>query len=301
MHGRKGLWAVIAVLFVCAAVAAVLVAAHWLSPANKRLNNVDRVLASQYDVVSADPERIHYLPDAANSPEGAGFTCTGLAYDATSNTFWAGNYGKLHPQDNEIHPSLVNLSFDFSTVLKEIQLESYDGINVQGVAFDSSNQSIWYADGKSIINIDQTGTRQMSFTLGQYSAYIPNGLTYDASTDTLYVLCYYSYLLHYSKQGTLLDVARCAYADQDQLCSINGANLGFSLGASYRKDDINFCIHDADHLAIKAAYQLRQSYAIEGVFYLDGYLYVLNDGLYHQAKIAKNYVAQYALKDIDVN
>lgn len=99
----------------------------------------------------------------------------------------------------------------------------------------------------------------------------------------------------------MLDAARYAYADQDQLCTINGANLGFSLGASYHGDDINFCILDTADMAIKKLYQLCQSYAIEGVFYFDGYLYVLNDGLYHQAKIAQNYVAQYALNDIDMN
>lgn len=189
--GVVGLWVVIAVLFVCAAVAAVLMAAHWLSPANKRLNNVDRVWL--HDVVSADPERIHHLPDAANLPDGAGFTCTGLAYDATSNTFWAGITAACIRRIARFTCRWSICRLIFRTILKEIQLEGYDGINVQGVAFDSSNQTIWYADGKSIINIDQTGTRQRSFTLGQYSAYIPNGLTYDASTDTLYVLCYYSF------------------------------------------------------------------------------------------------------------
>lgn len=54
---------------------------------------------------------------------------------------------------------------------------------------------------------------------------------------------------------------------------------------------------DLETNEIKPVYELQDSYAIEGIAIVDDVLYVLNDGYYHDAKVAVNQVNMYDLKN----
>ena len=43
--------------------------------------------------------------------------------------------------------------------------------------------------------------------------------------------------------------------------------------------------------------RIQESYAIEGCIVIDKKLYVVNDGLYHNAKIKKSYISVYDFKE----
>ena len=136
-------------------------------------------------IENIDLEKRIVLPDIINNEPGCGFTCTGLTYDSVTDTFWIGNYGKRDPSDKTKRPSIINLSKDFSSVIKEIYVKCDKSTNIQGVSYDSGNDTLWYTDTKKIINIDKEGHELTSFKLGKYQKYIPNGIAYDAESDSI--------------------------------------------------------------------------------------------------------------------
>lgn len=267
--------------------------------------NINRIdvnpLANQTNIKDLTPISTLQLPNSLNTNNEYiyGFTCTGLTYDPVSHTFWIGNYGKLNPNDVEISPSIINISKDFSIILNEINIISESYTNIQGLSFDTSNNTIWYTDSKNIINIDQKGKLLSTLDFGNYSKYKPNGLLYSSKSDSLYILCFNEILLNISKKGEIIKVIECGFSDQDQLCFTSDGSIAFSVGADYQGEDNFLYILDKDNHNVKMIYRLLGSYAVEGVAFVDGNLYVLNDGLYHNAKICKNYVNIYNIDDIN--
>lgn len=75
----------------------------------------------------------------------------------------------------EVDKALKNViqTIDLSSILSTAD-------NLQGVAFDSSNNSLWLAIGKTVKNIDKTGTVLSEFDLGKYSKYMANGICVDS-------------------------------------------------------------------------------------------------------------------------
>lgn len=45
----------------------------------------------------------------------------------------------------------------------------------------------------------------------------------------------------------------------------------------------------------KFVYRVNESYAVEGILVKDSTLFVVNDGIYHEAKIKNNYVQEYLI------
>ena len=66
------------------------------------------------------------LPDAADSPKGTGFTCTGLTFDATNNEWLVGNVGQELPTEGKMRSTIVRLSADFSSVLGARRVSRYE-------------------------------------------------------------------------------------------------------------------------------------------------------------------------------
>ena len=241
------------------------------------------------------PIEIISLPDSEFYEKGCGFTCTGLTYDLSDDCFWAANYGKCFTDDSNYHPSLLKISKDFSTVLNEIDLSKNEGIaDLQGITLDNSNDTIWMCTRNRIINIDKEGKELNSFELSVLNSKVkPNGLLYYDTNDSLLILCDNTYLFEYSKNGTQMNESFINFEAQDHLCWINDY-IGITIGKDYAGNQNYLTILDSQK-RVKNMYMLIDSYAVEGCYYLGDKLYVLNDGLYHDAAIRKNYVAVYLL------
>ena len=127
------------------------------------------------------------LPDIPNAQPGVGFTCTG-AEAAPDGTIWVAYHGLANSSDVTWYTALVHLSADGSTLLDYISL--YDKISgiqsVQDIGFDTSDNTLWFTDvtHQKLQHITTTGT-----VLGDgiQLAYSPNGCSYDATRDALWV------------------------------------------------------------------------------------------------------------------
>lgn len=130
------------------------------------------------------------LPDGAqHTTAGKGFTCTGLARDETDGTWWVANHGLATGGDaGPQSPSIVHVSADFTTRLGEIDLVALGSTeSVQGIAFDQSDNTIWYTDpaAMKIRHITRAGVPvgdEITLT------YIPNGLARDPTDDALWIM-----------------------------------------------------------------------------------------------------------------
>ena len=75
---------------------------------------------------------------------------------------------------------------------------------MQGVTYDSSNDSLWISVGKSLVNITKQGKLINRIFIDLDCEM--NGVCYDKETDTLWVLCYTDYLLNISKDMKILKI-----------------------------------------------------------------------------------------------
>lgn len=243
-------------------------------------------------IVDLIPDNEYVLPSVTGVQND--FTCTGLVYDSRRDSFWIGNFGKLSPSDAQKQPSIVQVSNDFSKVISIIELDDSD-IDLQGVSFDRNTDTIWYSDGKRIINCDMYGNIISYFYLGDFQKYKPNGVLYDNRDNTIWVLCFYKYLLHYNVKGELLTATMSDYKGQDHLCLGDDGRIYFSVGDDYVGEDNFVACFSKDNMRVEFAYRVKGAYAVEGIYIKDGYLYVANDGYYHMAKNTYNYIARYRL------
>lgn len=224
------------------------------------------------------------------------FTCTGLTFDTDKDTFWIADYGAMNSEDNP-EPRLIEVNKEWTHVVSTISLNNIvdSNANVQGVCYDSSNESLWFATGDKIINISKEGHEIGSIKLGPYAKYKANGVTYNPTDNSLWVLCYEKYLLNYSKDGHLLSRIKMNLQDQDQIYMLNEHELIVTVGADYNGTN-NFIVKvNISSGEISVWYQVVGSYAVEGVCVVDDNLYIANDGLYHNAKIKKSYISIYNL------
>lgn len=236
------------------------------------------------------------VPDIAQSTTGKGFTITGLAYDSALGCWWAGNAGKNLPGDSAFYPSLVKLSADFKTKLAEIDLHTtFSAMStVQGVCVDTSDNTLWIAsyEEHKVRHITKAGANIASFALAT-----ANGIAYDSRTDTLWVLTD-SALKHLTKTGTELSTLACAYTAQDHIWLDETNNkIYFTAGANYAKNNYVYVV-DLGTNTITLAYNLVDSYAVEGIWINGTTMYIANDGYYHSASYGVNVVNKYDLSTL---
>lgn len=257
---------------------------------NHLKNIVDVSKLNNVKIVDLEP--IEYIELPSTLDNGAALTATGISCDRNSNALFIGNYGKASSEDSDIYPSIISVSQDSFNVNGYIHFDM-DSIDIQGIAFDVTNNSFWYTNGGSVINCSALDASELSsFSLDKYSKYKANGICIDANDDSLWVLCLYKYLLNYDKKGNLLKVLDCEYIGQDHICSDNNGLLYISAGVDYSGEN-NYIICIDKNAEIKTIYRAKGSYAIEGVLILDDDLYIVNDGIYHDAKIRENYIQIY--------
>lgn len=235
------------------------------------------------------PEQTYYFESL-----GLGnFTCTGLAYDSVDDAFWIADYGALS-SDSEPSPRLIEISSQFSEVLKVIWIKDILDYqpNVQGIAYDEINDSIWIAEGERIVEMNKSGDILSAIDLGRHAKYRSNGVSMKTDDQTIWVLCYSKYLLNYDRNGKLLKELEVNYLDQDHIY-FDGTCLYVSVGADYGSNN-NFLIDiNLETGTPKNVYRLEKSYALEGIWIGNGKLYVANDGKYHSASIGKSYINVY--------
>ena len=221
------------------------------------------------------------------------FMCTGLTWDSYDSAFWIGDYGALTNTETPA-PRLVEVDKALKNVIQTIDLSSIlsTADNLQGVAFDNSNNSLWLAIGKTVKNIDKTGTVLSEFDLGKYSKYMANGICVDSEDGTLWVLCYSRYLLHYDKFGNLIKKMNVNFRDQDHIV-VNADQIWVTAGADYNGDENYVLTMDKNSGDISVKYKVIGAYAVEGICIVGSNMYIANDGLYHNAKIKESYISAY--------
>jgi len=221
------------------------------------------------------------------------FTCTGMTYDSSENAIWGGYYGKTIPEDEVQRPALIKLDMEFN-ILDEIPLKSFvlrnPRMSLQGITYDSVDNSLWFTDSESIYEIDKSGN--LLRTLQIDGLQNPNGLVYDYTSDTLWILGYRFYLANIKKDGTIIRKIRCNYFDQDQLMMV-GDNIFFTVGADYKGDQNYLGAVDKTTGKVAAIARLAESYAVEGCCVVRNKLYIFNDGFYHDCAIKENLVQVY--------
>ena len=244
------------------------------------------------EIITLDFDQIIELPDIDN--ENLGFTCTGLTYDKNHNTFWIGNYGKLTNKETESHPSIIQVSSDFKSIVSQIFIEDYKA-DIQGVSYDDTTDTLWYSDGYNVNNCDLEGNILKRISLGKYESFKPNGVLYDNISNSVWVLCFYKYLLNYSCEGELLNCYKSNYIGQDHLAMDSEGNIYFSAGVDYSGDNNYVVCYEKNKNKLRKAYRVLGSYSVEGICFLNNYLYIANDGYYHDAFDNRNIIVTYLI------
>ena len=231
------------------------------------------------------------LPDLYET--GKGFTCTGLAYDETDDTFLVGDIGILQPNSGTIRSQIVRLSSDFSTVEETIPLyNAFSNMSdVQGVCIDSSDDTIWFCSSNGFIgHVSKTGEN-----LGTISTSRPTGIAYSASDDTLWILNYSNKILHISKTGTVLETYDFAYSEALDQCFLDEGHgyLYITAGANYTGRNNVYLFNINTHEQSIAC--TVDSYSVEGIVIQSDRMVIVNDGYYHSALVKTNLANIYDL------
>lgn len=234
------------------------------------------------------------LPDVLNGESGKGFTCTGLTYDAVENVYYMGNIGKITPDIPGCHSTIVKLSDDFTVNLGEIEIGKIFPTrqDVQGVTFDSSDNTLWFCSfGENLIRHITLGGQD----LGAIETPQPTGIVYEKETDTLWVLTY-TELYNIQKNGDRRRTIPLSLKGQDQIFLDEERRILYiTAGNNYKGKNYVYTV-DLPTGQVKKAYLLHDSCAVEGIFYKEGKLYIANDGYYHNAKVPENQINIYELE-----
>lgn len=240
------------------------------------------------------PQEIFYFEEA-----GLGnFTCTGMTYDSKNDTFWIADYGAL-PGDSNLHPRLIEMKSDFTETVTILDISNLvdKKANIQGICYDEHDDMIWIATGKSIVKVSKSGEKMSSFSLGSYERCMANGICVDDGGN-LWCLCYTEYLIKYSREGKCIEKYAVNFKSQDHIYYSEGKLL-LTVGADYNGNDNFVMVLNPQEVHNYSLYRLIESYSVEGVCIKDDFLYIANDGFFHDAKINKSYVCKYYLNEIE--
>lgn len=226
----------------------------------------------------------------SNSKSIVGFTCTGLCWNENERLFYVGNAGKKQPTDKEFEAGIAILNENFDSIVDEIKCyQNYSQMrDVQGVCI-ATDGSIWFCSyGENLVrHIDREGN-----DIGFIEIKAPSGIAFDNRTDTLWILTDRK-LYHVDTLGNVLDTIRLSLRGQDQLCIDCEKDIMYvSVGLNYHGDSYIYAVNLSDKI-VKPKYILKDSFAIEGIYFRNDTLYVLNDGFYHNAQIPNNQVNIY--------
>lgn len=250
--------------------------------------------ADQLPVPTGDLTASQTIPLPDLYEQGKGFTCTGLAYDETTDTYLVGDIGILLPNSGTIQSQIVRLSSDFSTVEETIPLYSAfsNMSDVQGVCIDSSDDTIWFCNpsGNYIGHVSKTGTN-----LGTVSVTKPTGIAYSSSDDTFWILNYNNQIVHISKTGTVLETYTSTLGETLDQCFLDEDHgyLYITAGTNYSGRNNLYKFDISSHEQSIAC--TVDSYSVEGIVIQSDRMVIVNDGYYHSASDARNVANIYSL------
>lgn len=235
------------------------------------------------------------LPDIYNN--GHGWTCTGLAYDAETDTFLVGDIGKALSSSSGFASKLIRVSHDFSTVVEQIDLyTSFPNMqDVQGVAIDTSDGTIWFCSTSEnlIRHIDTDGTSIGSFSVSAK----PTGIAYSPIDDSFWVLTYGSSnnILRVTKTGTVEEQYSFNYSDTLDQCFLDPQRgyLYITAGANYSTRNNVYLFNTSTHA--QSITCTVDSYSVEGIWIGQEEMVIVNDGYYHSAYDERNVANFYDL------
>lgn len=236
------------------------------------------------------PERVVLFSDFNESD----FTCTGMTYDSKEEVYWLADNGALASGERSV-PKIVKTDGEFCSSMKTIELGNVldDGDNLQGIAYDSKDDSLWLAVGKELVEIDKNGNCVKKLNMGKYIKCGSNGICYDERDDSLWVLCAVKYLLHYAKDGSILNEFPFYYEAQDHICT-DGEYIYATVGADYQGSD-NFVYQiRMDDASVIAAYRTEGSNSLEGICIKNNRLLIANDGRFHSDLVGHSYLTIYS-------
>lgn len=234
------------------------------------------------------------FPDIYNN--GHGWTCTGLAYDSSSNTFLVGDIGKALPSSQGFASQIVRVSYDFSTVVETIPLyTTFTNMqDVQGITLDADG-TIWFCSPSEnlIRHIDSSGNSISSFSVTQ-----PTGIAYSPNDDSLWVLTYGSSnnIKRVNKAGTVQEQYTFNYADTLDQCFLDSARgyLYIDAGADYSNRNNIYLFDTSTHQ--QSITCTVDSYSVEGIWIGESEMVIVNDGYYHSAYVPVNQANIYTLQ-----
>lgn len=239
------------------------------------------------------------LPDIYDN--GHGWTCTGLAYDADSDTFLVGDIGKELPSSSGFASKLIRVSSDFGTVVEQIPLyTAFPNMqDVQGVTIDTSDGTIWFCSTSEnlVRHINAQGNSIGSFSVSGS----PTGVAYSPIDDSLWVLTYASSnnIIRMSKSGDTLEQYTFNYSDTLDQCFLDAARgyLYIDAGANYTTANNIYRLNTAT--GEQDVVCTVDSYSVEGIWIGADKMVIVNDGYYHSAAVAVNQANIYTLTGVN--
>ncbi|WP_164152328.1 YncE family protein [Stenotrophomonas maltophilia] len=251
---------------------------------------------------SGTPEPTQFvLVDQTSLPNGAqgenasgGWTCTGL--DVISTGKWlgcrlVGNDGRAYEgssggQTAPFLCSIVCTSPDMRRILWELPCNTaaFPGIqSIQGVAWDTSDDTIWFADktNKIIRHITLAGVKLLDEIVVSHTL---NGIAYRPDLDAIYTPDEGTSTIRLVScaDGSVLRTQTGIHPQADQLHYEQGRNrLWATVGAN--GVDGQALVYDADTMALLETHTLKGSQSIEGIWYDPDAkaLLTVNDGGFH--------------------
>lgn len=236
------------------------------------------------------------LPDIHET--GHGWTCTGLAYDAKSDSFLVGDIGKELPESSGFASQIVRMNSDFTTVQGIIPLHNTfpDMSDVQGITVDTSDNTIWFCSTSEnlIRHIDASGNSIGSFSVTGS----PTGIAYSPLDDSFWVLTYASSknIKHISKTGQTLEQYTFSYSETLDQCFLDYSKglLYITAGENYSARNNIYCFNVSTHE--QSVVCTVDSYSVEGLWIGEGKMVIVNDGYYHSAAVPNNQANIYTLE-----
>lgn len=234
------------------------------------------------------------LPDIHGN--GHGWTCTGLAYDAATNTFLVGDIGKELPSSSGFASQIVRMSFDFLTVEEQIPLYTTfpNMSDVQGITIDISDGTIWFCSTSEnlVRHIRADGT-----SIGSFSVTKPTGIAYSPLDSSLWVLTYgnANNIMRMSKSGSTLEQYSFSYGETLDQCFLDPQRgyLYMTAGDNYSSRNNIYLFNTSTHA--QSITCTVDSYAVEGLWIGQNEMIILNDGYYHSAFDNRNVANFYDL------
>lgn len=235
------------------------------------------------------------LPDIHGN--GHGWTCTGLTYDASNDTFLVGDIGKALPSSSGFASQIVRMSHNFQTVEGQIPLyTSFPNMSdVQGITIDTTDGTIWFCSTSEnlIRHIQADGTSIGSFSVSGS----PTGIAYSPLDDSFWVLTYANSnnIKRMSKTGTTLEQYTFNYSDTLDQCFLDPEHgyLYITAGANYSSRNNIYLFNTSTHA--QSITCTVDSYSVEGLWIGQDEMIIVNDGYYHSAYDNRNVANFYDL------